>query len=232
MQIDTNKILDRLKTVYEIRSDAALARMLGISRTTPAGWRTRDSADLYTIFKAFPDVNLNWLVRGIGRPKLTTVVTQLAPGLEPSESIEDDLDVPILGRYRTNPTTEPVVVDILRSHGHYLRDWLEDRGRADPEQCFVIRYDSGSMFRLIKPGDLVLGERSDTPKRGLFVFWLDGNVEVRHVEERPGGYTLLSEEDSAQETEWTEDWKPVGSVVGIVQSKLFWEYEWKPPKRP
>lgn len=63
------EILNRIKSAYDLKSDAELARFLGVGASTPGNWRLRGSINYDVIFSKCGDLNLNWLLRGEGIPR-------------------------------------------------------------------------------------------------------------------------------------------------------------------
>ncbi len=72
--IDTRKIIDRLKKALSIRTDEQLAIKLGLSQSTVANWKSRNNIDYTLIFESFPDLDFNYLIKGISNSD--TVISQ------------------------------------------------------------------------------------------------------------------------------------------------------------
>lgn len=216
----------------DLETDIDLARFLGVKKGTLAGWRYRDKADLDTIIQRCHDVNLNWLFRGHGKPRLTDLRTSTDHNLEPTVKPEDDLEVPVLGRYLYPTAPEPALQDYLMSHSYFLRDWLERDGRCDPESAFVCKFNSMAMSPHMESGDLVIAERSEQfVQPGLYVFWYQGNIEVRHALPGSGGRWLLLPQETRQFSPvWhTDEWEVLGVVKAVVQSLRFLDRMPAPP---
>lgn len=81
MRLDVESILERLKEVYGLASDADLARFLDMTSSGVSTWKRRGSLDLSAIVEkclATPTadlkmVNLHWLIAGNGAASLQTV---------------------------------------------------------------------------------------------------------------------------------------------------------------
>jgi hypothetical protein len=56
----------RIKQMYGLRSDADLARHLGMNPSTIAMHRTRGKTDYERIIRCCGDADLNWIFRGAG----------------------------------------------------------------------------------------------------------------------------------------------------------------------
>jgi hypothetical protein len=59
---DANKIINKLKLYYHLKSDASLAALLDIRPNTLAIWKVRNSVDLQRIIEQCPSLDLNWLI--------------------------------------------------------------------------------------------------------------------------------------------------------------------------
>lgn len=65
MEVDINNILDKIKKKYGIKTDTELAKRLGLS--SPAiisAWRDRNTLKIDLLLDAFPELDLNWLIKG------------------------------------------------------------------------------------------------------------------------------------------------------------------------
>lgn len=59
-------MLDRIKICQDLKTDAELARFLGISPATLSNWKSRDSIDYDLVFSKCESINLDWLLTGRG----------------------------------------------------------------------------------------------------------------------------------------------------------------------
>jgi len=67
-EIDKCIVLDRIKSIYDLKSDLELAKFLKIPPSTLSSWRQRNSLDMDVIHSICVDINWNYLIRGIGDP--------------------------------------------------------------------------------------------------------------------------------------------------------------------
>jgi hypothetical protein len=65
MKFDARKIVERLKEYYSFSEDKELAVYLGINNQKVYNWKKRNTLDLTIILAKCPDVDLNWLFRGV-----------------------------------------------------------------------------------------------------------------------------------------------------------------------
>ncbi len=56
--------IKRLKSALKISRDIELAELLGIKQNTISGWKNRNSVDMQLIIKKFPDIDVNYLIKG------------------------------------------------------------------------------------------------------------------------------------------------------------------------
>jgi hypothetical protein len=63
---NVNIVFMRIKQMYGLRSDADLARHLGMNPSTVAMHRTRGKTDYERIIRYCGDADLNWIFRGAG----------------------------------------------------------------------------------------------------------------------------------------------------------------------
>ena len=64
--LDSNLILNNLKIAIGVKTDNDLWKYLGISQSTGATWRLRNSINLEEIIAKCDNINLDWLLRGEG----------------------------------------------------------------------------------------------------------------------------------------------------------------------
>lgn len=67
-QIEIIKVIERLKSVYELHTDGALAEFFGVKQNTISTWRSRNSINYDLIFAKCDNLNFNWLLTGKGEP--------------------------------------------------------------------------------------------------------------------------------------------------------------------
>lgn len=65
-----NDIIDRLKTFFELKSDAELAKKLQVTPGALSNWRSRGSLDYASVLTHCDNINLNWLLTGKGMMNL------------------------------------------------------------------------------------------------------------------------------------------------------------------
>lgn len=66
-KFDKRLILNRIKMAFDLKSDADLARFLGVKSTRVANWASRDKIDYEIIFTKCDLLSFDWLITGEGK---------------------------------------------------------------------------------------------------------------------------------------------------------------------
>lgn len=106
----------------------------------------------------------------------------------------------------------------LVDHLALRRDWIRTVLRRDPMALVLIEAGGDAMHPTIKPGDLVLADRTQAAVRedGLYALVLYGEIALRRVQRRRGGIKLLLD-NTAYEAEFVSaDEVPDLHVFGRV----------------
>ena len=77
-------VINRLCAYFKAKTSIALAKELGISPTTLANWKKRNSIDWILVFTKCETINLNWLIRGDGEMLKGEPVVESKKGCESS----------------------------------------------------------------------------------------------------------------------------------------------------
>lgn len=85
-----NILFARIKQVYGLKSDADLARHLGLNPSTIAMHKNRGKTDYERIIRRCADADLNWIFRGMGVGEATDVAYGADPDLK--RSISESVD--------------------------------------------------------------------------------------------------------------------------------------------
>jgi hypothetical protein len=67
-KLDNALILNRIKSHYKFKSDAQMARFLGLTTSAYANWHARQSIKLELLITKCADLNPNWIIYGTGNP--------------------------------------------------------------------------------------------------------------------------------------------------------------------
>jgi len=102
-----NNILERLKSAYNLKTDAALADRLGIVASTLSNWKARVSIDYDLIFSKCEDLNEAWILTGEGQMK---------------KSEEKPLQIAEERVIYNNVAADPELAEIVRMLKEYPQD--------------------------------------------------------------------------------------------------------------
>lgn len=72
--MDKTLILNKLCELKNFSSKSQFAKFLGVSPAHVANWYARNTYDLETLIKKFPDVNPHWLVTGEGEMLYKSII--------------------------------------------------------------------------------------------------------------------------------------------------------------
>lgn len=78
-------MIERLKEFFNVNNDYQLAYRLGVSQSTVASWKARDTINYSLIIAKCNNINYNWLITGMGSMLLDQLgdkdkSTELPPG--------------------------------------------------------------------------------------------------------------------------------------------------------
>lgn len=227
--VDPNKILDRLRDVYALGSDAELARFLGVNPSTVATWRAKQTMKYDRIFERAGDLNLHWLLTGEGAlfpdplnrqdrkqfPNHLPFATSPIPCLEP-----DQIDA--FGKDGEPASTqEPDAASVAFTLPEaFVRQELE----SSPDHLFLFRAPGDSMDPTFRYRDFLLVNRSiQTPVSGrIFLIRLNQSLFCKRIQELPEGrLQLLSDNPNYPPMEIRAQDEPlelIGMVVWVGRS--------------
>ncbi len=91
--MDVRKILDRIIFHFHLRSNNELAEKLGVTPQTISNWRQRNSIDIKLITEKLPEISLDWLFYGIGKPVLKSTLMDRAIEDAKEDMVYDPYDI-------------------------------------------------------------------------------------------------------------------------------------------
>lgn len=184
MPNSTEIILERLKKALNFKKDVELARFFEVSIQTYSAWKRRDSIPFKHIQDRCPDVSYDWLFKGEG-PMSTPSLTVVAEPTSPYKQVQlplVDFRVPVLG-CRYGGCDRPEIVDYVTSTSWWLRDWVVDVLKIEPEKAFIVDVLGPAMSGKFEEGDKVIGSKQDAfDKPGIYAVWLSGAVMIRKIQ--------------------------------------------------
>lgn len=177
MPDQTDDFAQRLRELTrEFGTRYALAKATGIPQSTLASYESgaKPGMDALTRLAQVGNVDLNWLVRGAGEMR--------PPGMLPGAAFADIL---MVDQYELGTAQ---AMRIIVGHIPFSRHFLEKRGIKEPTPETLLVVEAGSKLCGIKPGDLVLIDRSQAnlARDGVYLLDLPG-LELRGLFVFPGG---------------------------------------------
>ncbi|MCG9059443.1 helix-turn-helix transcriptional regulator [Laribacter hongkongensis] len=226
----------RLKEVRKARnvSRNEAAAAVGVSVSTMQAWeageREPDATKLSSFVRHY-GVRADWLLFGDGGMFKPAAPTQ-------AESPRSEVDCPCLDTLG-NPVNLQDFVFIPRynlkaSAGHGLdangekpifsmafrRYWIDNFLRIDPHDLSVLSVKGDSMEGVLNDRDVILVNHADnTPKDGLYVLRIDGDLVVKRVQRLPAGKLAIISANEAYITfdidpnDLSQDFAIIGRVV-------------------
>lgn len=67
--VNVSEIIQRLKDHLDVKTNVALAEVLGVTKATVGKWVSRNTIDYSLILDKFPDMDMNWLLLGKDIPE-------------------------------------------------------------------------------------------------------------------------------------------------------------------
>jgi len=208
------KILQRIKKAYNIKTDADLARFLGLKPNTLAMQKKRNAVDLDRIFKKCEDLNKNWLVDGIGPMRLKLH--------EEVEEIDGFFLLPLYKKVKV--TDENGIQPEGDSYDRiaFRKEFIHGEVHTDAEHLFALKITNDSMEPTLKVGDTVLVNSNETNARvGLtYVVCINDKISFKRIQPMPGNrYQLISDNktyDPIQVHIEEEDFEIIGKIEWVA----------------
>lgn len=181
-------IVDRMKSVVGVSKDVDLAEHLGGARSTLSVWKRRGSIPLDECIKLATDrcISLDWLILGRGEQQVGKA------GDEQDQKREDDLfvDLPLFDM--AMGTTDP----IQEAWWTMPRSWLVQEG-LPVEDAAILRVAGDAHAGGIEDGQMVLIDRRQKPKDGVFLVVFGGALRIKRVQHMVDGSLRLTADDEA-----------------------------------
>lgn len=208
-----NEVLDRLKSAYNLKSDADLADRLGVAPNTVATWRRRDSIPFERILSHCDDLDLNWILKGRNGSQSAIISSPTQ-----DYQLQKKIQIPIYENAAGAGTGERGR-DSIMAYGTFFRGWLRNEVGVQLDHLFIAPVRGRSMEDLLVDGDLVLCERVEKIRyEDIYVCWLNDELKVKHVHRAGGTIVLRNENDRypAIEVGPGDDFDVIGRVVRRV----------------
>ena len=117
--LDKRLVLDRIKELYQLKSNAKLASFLGVPPTTLSSWYSRNTLDLDIIYEKCVGINWQWLITGEG-PKLRDNKTS-----EESKRSSTPITTPI------SPSEESIIYKMYKEKDEENKALIRENGRLE-----------------------------------------------------------------------------------------------------
>lgn len=162
--MDKSLMIRQIREHYELDSDTALARLLGITPQTLSNWKSRNTLDPYLIYTKCVDISPEWLLTGKGSMLKTDAPASAVKG------------IPL------------IPLDAMAGFGSgsmQIMEW-DTESYVIPEfeeldVDFLIRVKGSSMQPKYNSGDLVACRKLDTNN----IFWQWNKVYVLDTDQGP-----------------------------------------------
>lgn len=176
-------VISRLRQLYKVPNNAALAAVMGEAKSTISSWRKRGVPDSICT-KAAQDkgVAYEWLRLGKGR------------GPEHVEGKDEEayVGIPFYDDVRFSGAGESLMVqeeqesyaaDVIR----FRASWIEMELHAGPQDLALLTVEGESMDPTLRPGDLVLVDLRDTTAAhdGIYALRMEGATLVKRLQRLP-----------------------------------------------
>lgn len=213
LQIVTD-IVDRLKLAYKMRSDAELARFLGVVPSTISNWQRRGSIDHDLIFTKCNDLNEAWILTGDGPMRRSAAGAAEEQG--PYSGAAFTYVPMVRGPIRAGRGILPD--NIIETVLAFRSEWIARKG--DPASMAVIKVTGDSMEPTLLTGDLVLVDLSRNvidPHGGIYAIGVDDSIMIKRLQllAEPGRVLIASDNPKYQPMEMPSD-------QVIINGKVIW----------
>lgn len=209
--LNTEKIIERLKTAFNLKSDTAVAEFLSISKSTLSNWKKRESVDYDLLFSKCKQINLDWLITGEGE-MLRTNIEETSGNCD--NRVEKAIPLIPMDAFAGYP---PEQYSDLPVEDYYH---VAEFAKAD----FLIRVKGDSMTPKLNGGDIVackkIYERLFFQWHRIYVVYTKSQgVMIKRVEhsDRDGCIRLVSDNPSYQPFDIPEsDISDIALVMGAI----------------
>lgn len=188
-------MIERAKIAVNAKSDADLARYLGVSTPVVSGYRQRQTVPLEQCVKIAErtGVSLDWLILGKGEMK----------GGSGGAAEFDDADavwVPLYDVELSAGSGIEVYGERIIQRVPFAKSWLQGEGlHAGNLACLPVHGDS--MEPTLQHGDIVLVNHEKTRGDGVFVIRMGNALRVKRLQWLVNGDLRISSDNPIYQTE-------------------------------
>lgn len=147
-------------------------------------------------------INANWLLTGEGVMLLSDAQARPAP---PAQHVVEEcaqpgyMAVPVYDVRAAAGAGAMVEAEEVVDFLHFKQEWIRAELHAQPADLSLIYVDGESMEPMLRPGDVILINRSDqaVTREGIYVLRMDGALLVKRLQRKPGGVIKVSSDNPA-----------------------------------
>lgn len=147
-------------------------------------------------------INANWLLTGEGAMLLEDGQARPAPSAQ--HVVEERaqpgyMAVPVYDVRAAAGAGAMVEAEEVVDFLHFKQEWIRAELHAQPADLSLIYVDGESMEPMLRPGDVILINRSDqaVTREGIYVLRMDGALLVKRLQRKPGGVIKVSSDNPA-----------------------------------
>ena len=207
-------LADRLKAARESldKGQKDTADQLGISFRSWQDYELGKSVPGGKVFESLSRLgfNANWLLTGEGpmRRGYEQINEEKRWNYAGGYSLGDREDIIINDEYIFLPLYDvraaagggalvdtEQLLDVLA----FKSTWIRAELRANPANLYLIYVEGESMEPTLRPGDLILVDRSEAIRDGIFVLRLDDGLLVKRLQRLPGNQVKVTSDNPAYE---------------------------------
>lgn len=169
-------------------------------------------------------ISANWLLTGEGAMLLADSQDRPAP---PAQHVVEEraqpgyMAVPVYDVRAAAGSGAMVEAEEVVDFLHFKQEWIRAELHAQPADLSLIYVDGESMEPMLRPGDVILINRSDqaVTREGIYVLRMDGALLVKRLQRKPGGVIKVSSDNPAYDPfevkpdQATADFAVIGRVV-------------------
>lgn len=196
-----NEILDKIKQIKGLKSDAGLAQLLNVKPSTVANWRARKTLPFENIVAFCEDENINisWLLTGQITTQYIDVDGQKVLTTAKEHGLYKKEEKPLILREEPGVYGDfvyvPMVSGKISAGGGLIpdttvelklafkRDWIQRHG--DPRNMSLIRVSGDSMEPTLYSGDIVLVDHNRNyidPHGGIYAIAMDDIIMIKRLQ--------------------------------------------------
>jgi len=202
-------IIDRMKTVLDVRTDKEVAEKLGASRSTPSVWKTRGAIPFNECIELAVNkhISLDWLVLGRGDMHVVEPVLGVETGRNLSE-------IPYF-------EDRNGWVQVEGESWYLPAEWIEGKG-LKPGDLVAVQVQGDAMAPTLPSGQVVLVNQYEShADEGLCVVEFGNHRRFRRVQHLADGSVRLSCDNPAYVSEIVpaadrDQLKIIGSCFSIL----------------